>query len=964
MATVKGKTRLCQSTLSDFNIEQVNGSPFYNRYVEFLRVFKKHMKELNPDVVFAQPIENSSKGTIDWYIPESNDTPITLSELRKSDEESYKQYSAICNDVIGKLKNISASIANTQEKEYFDCAIKSLGKDYVEDVSYCHDGYVTFVTWGMSMRKGRSINTVITDDIKEHRVHKVTFIIQGNGTLEGKSSILRKHGHILQVKEIPTVKPANHCNFTEWLPTAPQGKEVIADVTYTAICKRTDDFNVEFVPSEGGSLDGNTILSLKVGQALEESMIPIPVANDGYAFKEWSPNITFGVEPENDLKYTAVFEKTTSDIHVPPVVPPIPNSYHVSFVAGDHGSINGQDTFDVNDGETIPESRIPKVEPKKGYTFTGWDKPIGNPITGNTTYNAVYKKEPWWKRFWLLLWGDGCLTKGCLTWLLRLLLFLLLALLLWWLLRSCVGCSHHAVNGVAPLDTITRSDGKVVDDNGYTHPITGSDGRLPDGDGVVAPVQGEGGTDVPIIRQPGVPNTIANRLFLFMENENDNVEALAEDFKKAYPDDKYSIIGYDKEVKLLVIQIPENERDEIRETINSKIPNHKFLVFDEEIYELNGYISSSTEDKGWHLNAIHLKQGWSYTKGSPKVRVAVVDDGIQADHPMFKDRIADAYNVFTQNNQLSKGEGHGTHTAGLAVGSADYYSQGASGVAPNCTLIPIQVFDNKQCPLSALVAGVMYAIHHEADVVNISIGPSFQGLNVLPVEQQNEIANTQFGNVALLWARVCKIAAQKRCILVFAAGNDDILTSIPPENRNASSIVVTAVDKRLYPTVFTNYGPCSDISAPGKNIYSSFPQSSFQSCDGTSMAAPIVTGTVALMKSLKKDLTVEQARNALYSTGEIVYGWIPPMVLVDKALDATKKGNFKRIERGGRSVPDNVDVHLHSGRIPTDAVDVGFDNNPTPVPNPSTNVDVEEIKRLIKEHEDAIKELKKKLQQK
>ena len=95
----------------------------------------------------------------------------------------------------------------------------------------------------------------------------------------------------------------------------------------------------------------------------------------------------------------------------------------------------------------------------------------------------------------------------------------------------------------------------------------------------------------------------------------------------------------------------------------------------------------------------------------------------------------------------------------------------------------------------------MYALHHDADVVNISIGPSFKGLNVLPVEQQAEIAKTQFQNVAFLWARVCKLAAKKNTILVFAAGNDDILTSIPPENRNASSIVVTAVDKRLYPTV-------------------------------------------------------------------------------------------------------------------------------------------------------------------
>ena len=126
-----------------------------------------------------------------------------------------------------------------------------------------------------------------------------------------------------------------------------------------------------------------------------------------------------------------------------------------------------------------------------------------------------------------------------------------------------------------------------------------------------------------------------------------------------------------------------------------------------------------------------------------------------------------------------------------------------------------------------------------------------------------------FKNVEKLWARVCMLAAKKKCILVFAAGNDDILSSVPPENRNASSIVVAAVDKNLYPTDFTNYGPCSDISAPGKDIYSSFPRGGFQLCDGTSMAAPIVTGTIALMKSLKKDLTVQDLHHMCINTLDI-----------------------------------------------------------------------------------------------
>ena len=203
----------------------------------------------------------------------------------------------------------------------------------------------------------------------------------------------------------------------------------------------------------------------------------------------------------------------------------------------------------------------------------------------------------------------------------------------------------------------------------------------------------------------------------------------------------------------------------------------------------------------------------------------------------------------------------------------------------------------------------------------------------------------------------------KNTILVFAAGNDDILTSIPPENRNESSIVVTSVDKRMYPTVFTNYGPCSDVSAPGKSIYSSFPNNDFQSCDGTSMSAPIVTGTIALMKSLKKDITVVQARNVLFSTGADVFGWIPPMVLVDKALEATKSGNFERITREGRSVPDGVDVHLHSGKVPVDGDRIVEITTPTtnPIPNPQQgeDTDYDAIRRKIAEYKKKIEELEK-----
>ena len=724
-------------------------------------------------------------------------------------------------------------------------------------------------------------------------------------------------------------------------------------------------YKITFDTGDHGSLVSKLDKSINKaeGASLTLNDFPKIIVSDGYKFDGWSPSFSDFVVVA-DTTFVAKYIKEESDVQpepsiIPPVIPPIedPDEYFTcSFDAGEHGSIIGNSTLKKLANSTLSIGEIPSVSPNKGYKFKGWNtNPLEAQITSNKLFTAIYKKNiPWYRHWWL--WFTGLFAgKGCLKWLLWLLIAILLLWLLSWLLRGCVGCSgfNHPVNGVVPIDTISTTDGRHVEDNGFIHPITGDNGKLPEDGDIVAPTLGEGGSEIPIISHPGVPNTIANRLFLFLENENDNIDALAQDFKKAYPSDDYSIIGYDKEVKLLVIQIPEDEREQIRKTINNKIPNHDFIVFDEEIYELHGNLKTELGSPGWHLNAIHLQKAWQITKGSADVKIAVVDDGIQSSHPMFSGRIVEAYNVFTQDNRLSLGDGHGTHTAGLAAGNSDYFKKGASGVAPNCKLMPIQVFDNKQCPLSALVAGVMYAIHHDADVVNISIGPSFTGLSQLPVEEQDQIARQQFKNVEKLWSRVCSLAAKKRTILVFAAGNDDILSSIPPENRNTSAIVVAALDKRLYPTDFTNYGPCSDISAPGKDILSSYPNNTFKSFDGTSMAAPIVTGTIALMKSLKKDITVTQARNVLYKTGSDVYGFIPPMVLVDNALMGVKRGDFSTPkERPIRPVP-NGNGDKASGDSGSPAIDEPVNTQPAQ----KDETDYEAIRRKIAEYKKKISNL-------
>ncbi len=958
MITIKGKIRICQSNIADFNVEHIDGVPFYKRYHEFLSVFRKYINEYNSDIIFSQPIENTDKATIDWYIPETEEIASSLDSIKKDDIERYSKLLEKRNIIISYLKNIAENVNDTQDKKRLSCAIKYLDNDYSEKVTYVIGDDLSFTVWGMKMRKGKQIETIITDNVREHRTHSISYRIKGKGSISGQTSLIRKHGHILEGKDIPEIIAENHYSHVRWEPFAPHGKKVEDDLIFIAVCERVDDYCINFIPYGGGTLEGEGQVYKKGGIILSENDIPFPKPQEGFHFKCWEPAIDFDSPICDDLTYTALFEKDKESLP-----PPIEPMCKVIFNTNGQGTIDGQNEVLIPKDAILTDDIIPKVTPNKGLEFMGWDQDIKSPITEDKTFNAQFVKIPWYRRFWL--WLTGLFdNKGCLKWILWTLLLIFFLWILSWFFRGCLGCSNHSENGVRTIETKTRPDGTIIDNNGYSHPITDEDGTLPDDNGIVAPIYNEDGEDLPIIDQPGTPKTIANRLFLFMENENDDIDALAKDFKKVYPEDGYDIIGFDREVKLLVIQIPESEKDQIRQTINNKIPNHDFIVFDEEIYELNGTLNPTSLNPGWHLNAIHLKEGWQTTRGDKSIKVAIIDDGIESSHPMFKGRIVDAYNVFTQNNNLSKGIGHGTHTAGLAVGCADFFDNGAAGVAPECSLMPVQVFDNNQCPLSALISGIMYAIHHDADVINVSIAPSFKGLNMLPPETQEQIAEEQFKNIEKLWSRVCKLASEKNSIIVLAAGNDDILSSIPPENRNNSAIVVTAVDKNLYPTVFTNYGPCSDISAPGKDIYSSYPTESFQSFDGTSMAAPIVAGTIALMKSIKKDLTVEQAKNVLYKSGADVYGFIPPMVLVDAALTCVKKGDFgKPSERELRPVPDGSQIDSSAGTLveiisPTPEQKAPISSSK---PQPPNKNDYDEIRRLIKEYEQKIEQLKKQL---
>lgn len=204
-----------------------------------------------------------------------------------------------------------------------------------------------------------------------------------------------------------------------------------------------------------------------------------------------------------------------------------------------------------------------------------------------------------------------------------------------------------------------------------------------------------------------------------------------------------------------------------------------------------------------------------------------------------------------------------------------------------------------------------------------------------------EIARSHFKNEEKVWRRIFDVAAKRNAIIVLAAGNDNVLAYLGPEHRTNSSINVAAVNSAGKVTDFTNYGPGTNISAPGDDILSSFPGGKLVSMPGTSMAAPIVSGIAALIKSVRPDATVAEILEAMQTTGVGIDQSIPPMVQADKALRKIM-GQGGSTENSGVSTPT----------LPaTDSVRTA----------PNAEEDYDAIRRKIAEYERRINELKRRL---
>ncbi|MCH7878445.1 MAG: S8 family peptidase [candidate division Zixibacteria bacterium] len=272
-----------------------------------------------------------------------------------------------------------------------------------------------------------------------------------------------------------------------------------------------------------------------------------------------------------------------------------------------------------------------------------------------------------------------------------------------------------------------------------------------------------------------------------------------------------------------------------RFTVHQKLSSEQEL---KEIAEKKG------EQINWAEKVLGIPKVWEVTMGA-NAKVAVLDTGIDTDHPDLEDAIVDTKDF--SGDGIEDEDGHGTHCAGVI--GARLNSVGFVGVAPKCELLIGKVLGNDgRGDLAWAADGIDWAVENGANIISMSLGASVS-------------TNKLYGSVhAALAKGVCVICA---------AGNEGSLfqNSIGFPGRYGGVITVASHDKNGNRSGFSSSGGEIDVMAPGSEIWSTYRDGGYAVLSGTSMATPFVAGLGALIVS--KHIATDENNTPLENNADL-----------------------------------------------------------------------------------------------
>ncbi len=297
----------------------------------------------------------------------------------------------------------------------------------------------------------------------------------------------------------------------------------------------------------------------------------------------------------------------------------------------------------------------------------------------------------------------------------------------------------------------------------------------------------------------------------------------------------------------------------------SKNPNIKYAEPD-YIFKALDIPNDALIGEQWHLQEIQAYEAWDLSSGEGQI-IAILDTGVDMKHNDLSPNVIPGYDFVNNDNDPSDDNLHGTHV-GIAAAMTNN-NIGIAGIARKAKILPVKVLQSDGVgATSDIIRGIDYAVSNGATVINMSFGSSVESL--ILKEALNEAYN--------------------RCFLVAAAGNEGlgmIQESVPSIAKYPACYpfvmgvqAVQKVNGQILNSSFSNFDPTGpieytnpwgfnyEIKAPGSNIISTIPNGGYRTLNGTSMAAPIVSGAVALLKSYNGSLSHEEIFSRIIQTSK------------------------------------------------------------------------------------------------
>ncbi len=297
----------------------------------------------------------------------------------------------------------------------------------------------------------------------------------------------------------------------------------------------------------------------------------------------------------------------------------------------------------------------------------------------------------------------------------------------------------------------------------------------------------------------------------------------------------------------------------------NSLPNVEYVDYDfcfcslEPVTECIEYQYSSKPNLSWGADAVHSDDSVSYTnylaENAPEIIVAVLDTGVDMDHNYLKNRIADGgVDLIEDDENPDDDHGHGTMVAGII----------ADNTASNVKIRSYKTFyQNGYTTYTMVCTAIALAVQDGADIVNLSF--SWQ------VKDENGIIIND--KVFEMLEEHINYAVNKGAVIVAASGNSSINAGNVCPASNSNVITVSATNSDNISPVWSNWGECVDISAPGDTIVSTFINNTYASDNGTSFSAPFVAAAAAFLKTLNRNYSHADIEDIIKSTAFVPKGW-------------------------------------------------------------------------------------------